>query len=240
MSVVSVAKMEYDPYQTQKDIKMQNKRFILSLLECSPKRFTDLQKDTNFSPTGLTSILKRMMEENEIEKTTHHGKASYAVTNAGKQILERGKVTQILNAIEKNGGIYYYNYSGVSEILHTHRLMGGIYPYLATDRNLDKLNLLSTSDILDIEKFILDKLIKKRNKLKKETTGQLVFGFVIDYPKLINTIERDPKEITRNFADMLKILAQEYAPHSNNEMKKQNDKPQRAEKENSDKTRRRK
>jgi len=212
--------MKYDPHQTQKDIKKQNKETILNLLEDSPKRFTDLQKVTKFSPTGLTSMLKRLVDENEIEKIIHEEKSAYSITDHGKQLLDRGKATHTINTIEKNGGIFYYNYSGISEVLETHRLMGGIYPYLVIDKNLDELNLLSTSDMLDIEKFVLEKFIKKKNKLKQESFGKLVFGFVIDYPKLLNTVTKDPEEIRKNFASMLKILLKKYSNGNNKESKK--------------------
>lgn len=171
-------------YQTQLDTKKDNLNKILNALKDSPKRNKDLLKICKLSDSGLAKILKNMLKIRLIE---HNPKTKeYSIVDAGLKILETADISHITNRIRNDNGIYYHNYSDTVQTIIPRRVTGAIHPFMYIDKNLDSLDLLSTSDVEDVEKILFKKLSKsiKKNKLIEKNAGDIVLGFVIDYQKV--------------------------------------------------------
>jgi len=102
------------------------------------------------------------------------------------KILETADISYITNRIQSDGGRYYHNYSDTMQTIIPRRMAGAIHPFMYIDKNLDSLNLFSTSDVEDIEKLLFKKLTNniKKNRLIEKNTGDIVLGFVINYQKV--------------------------------------------------------
>lgn len=98
--------MVSDSYWMQKTLKKANQDRIIIALSKEPKRFTDLEKSTDLSPTGLSKILSSLGNEGKIVKTIHNGKEAYALTKEG---LTHKKsiwilISELLDLDEKGAG----------------------------------------------------------------------------------------------------------------------------------------
>lgn len=80
--------MTYEKFRTQLEIKSRNETTILKALREKPMRFKDLKENTRLSPMGLTAILKRLQNENKIEKTLFENHEAYTLTKEGQDYLE--------------------------------------------------------------------------------------------------------------------------------------------------------
>ncbi|MCV0411171.1 hypothetical protein [Nitrosopumilus sp.] len=179
-------------------------------LKNSPKRFKDLLKSTKFSPTGLTKILKELVSENKIQKTLHEGKEAYSLSKKqSRDFDDLFNVAHTINSIIGKGGKYYRFHSGLEDILQNPKSSLGIESNLTLDKELDKLDLLSSKDIDEIRKIVLKKIVHniKTQKLNKKQTGELVLSFVIDYPMLFDALSLTPKKVAKGIA---KFVQEKY------------------------------
>lgn len=184
LSIVTIPKiMPRLSYQTQFDTKKDNMNKILNALKDSPKRNKDLLKICKLSDSGLSKILKNMLKDGLIE---HNPKTKeYSIVHTGLKILETADISSITNRIRNDDGMYYHNYSGVMQTIISRRAIGAVKPFMYIDKNLDTLNLFSTSDVEEIEKLVFKKLSSsiRRNRLIEKNAGDIVLGFIINYQK---------------------------------------------------------
>ena len=172
----------------------RSRNMVLLSLKKEPKRFTDLKNDENvdLSDVGLTSILKILLDENEIEIELIDNKKKYVLTNKG--IISASDVnflSSALDDIKSRGGKHYSTYSQNYPIMLSSYLSWGIDSHLTIDSEIDDPNLLSRSDVGEIEELLFKKISKNisKNKLDKKLVGNMVLGFTLNYSDLIKSIE---------------------------------------------------
>jgi len=157
-----------------------------------PKRFTDLLKETELSPSGLNEALKIMKEQNEIKIVLVEGKPKYMLTKKGKISLEEFQTLSYdINEIRTRGGKHHWDYSTLHGTIVSSGLNWGIESELTLDKDVKDLKLLQPKDVIEIEELVFKKLDNnvKKNKLKKVQFGKMVLGFSIDYNELVKSIE---------------------------------------------------
>ena len=189
---------------TQQRIKEQNRQQILAILGTKPCRFTDLLKKTGYSPRGLTSMLKDLTIEKKIKKTIHEGKTAYTLTKGSMmtfhQVTEIGFIS---DGIQKDGGIYHHGYSEMKYSRVFSDFPWGIQDDLILDKSIDKkINPITKEIVSDLQEQIYEKIKDnvKNNKIKldREKKGQIILGFIIDYKKLVESIDENSLEYYKN------------------------------------------
>ncbi|MCH7560136.1 MAG: hypothetical protein IIC67_01995 [Thaumarchaeota archaeon] len=125
-------------------------------LKDSPKRFSELKRITGFSDRGISKMLKGLQEEGLIDHNPKN--KQYYIANTGLKLLKSADISHITNRIRNDDGMYYPNYSDMSQVFLPQRATGAVRPFMYIDKNLDLLNLLSASDVEDIETLMFKKL----------------------------------------------------------------------------------
>ena len=220
-----------------KQLSMKRERSrnkVIIALNHEPKRFTDLQKDTGLSAVGLTSILKILQEEKEIKLELIDNKKKYKLTKKGTiSVADLNFLSIGLDNIKTRNGKYYSTYSRLNPNMTSSSLPWGIESDLTIDKEIDSLNLLTRSDVAEIEELLFRKLSKNipKKKLTEKFLGQMILGFTIDYNeltqsikkhsldyyeniskeelKLLDKYEDDPETITKSELERMKILRKE-------------------------------
>lgn len=176
---------------------------VLIVLKNEPKRFKDLEKETELSPAGLTQILKILRTENTIEHTLIDGKSGYKLTKKGIRSLDDIiNLANDVNTIRNRGGKHFRDYSSLWGSIVSSKLPWGIESDLTLDKNLNALHLLTEKDVQDIEELVFKIIAKntKKRKLNEEQSGEIVLGFKIDYNELIKSINEDSLEYYENIS----------------------------------------
>jgi len=176
------------------DVRREFSRYkVLKSLKNEPKRFKDLQKEAELSPAGLTTILKLLTSEKEIEPTFIDGKAGYKLIKKGTISLgDYFTLSYEIDEIRSRGGKHFRDYSSLWGSIISTGLPWGIESDLTVDKEISTLNLLQPKDVAEIEELVFKKIndnIKKR-KLNEEKFGKMVLGFSIDYYDLIESIKQ--------------------------------------------------
>lgn len=181
----------------QKMVKEENRKLIIKLLSEKPMRFTDLLKETGYSPRGLTTMLKDLVSEKKIEKTLDEGKASYKITKKGtisyKEIASGGYA--IINLV-KNGGELFNTYSNQQNSMWFCALPWGIDDDIVIDKNIgEKFNPLMKDDVVKLNELIYTLISKNFNDKKipfdETKSGTIVLSFTIDYKPLLESIKQN-------------------------------------------------
>lgn len=187
-------------YYYQHEVKRRNRERILNILNDSPKRFTDLQEISGFSPRGLTSILKDLEEQKKIKRSLHEKKQAYELTKKGIALLSGHYLLRtIIENVEKKTAQHYDGYSDVLLSTIFHRLPWGIDDELIVDNTIgDKYNPI-TKDVVkkvneELYKKIKEQIIKNKFPINKNRKGYLMLCFTIRYNDLINSIEQNSLE----------------------------------------------
>lgn len=142
-------------------------------------------------------MLKGLQEERLIDHNPKN--KQYYIANSGLKLLKSADISHITNRIRNDDGMYYPNYSDMSQVFLPQRATGAVRPFMYIDKNLDLLNLLSTSDVEDIETLMFKKLSNsiKRNRLIEENTGEIVLGFIIDYHNAEKILKKPKRSIIK-------------------------------------------
>lgn len=186
-------------------IKNSNKESIILALS-EPKRFSELEKTLKMSQTTLTKHLNELESENKIEKIIQNGKPVYQLTKKGESyLMDAINLSNDVDRIRSRGGKHYRYRSSFGDILQKPKSSLGVESDLTLDKELDKLHLLHIDDINDIKELVLKKIVKnmKKQKLTQKQTGQLVLGFVMDYPTLLGTLHLTPKKLAKSMAKLV-------------------------------------
>jgi len=200
---------------------------VLIALQNEPKRFTDLEKDTKLSPSGLNQILKILKNENIIESTLIDDKPRYQLTKKGVISLDDAiNLSNDVNRIRSRGGKHFRDYSNLWYSMISLALHWGIESDLTLDKNLSKLHILEKKDVKDIEKILYEKLLKniKNGKLNEKQIGDIVLGFKINYADLIQSINDNSltymENITKEEIRLLQKMANDGKNVTHEEFKK--------------------
>ena len=178
---------------------------VLIALKNEPKRFTDLNNEVKLSAVGLTSILKILLDEKEIELKLIDNKKKYVLTKKGTISASDLNFLSIgLSDITSRNGKYYSTYSRLQPTMLSSFLPWGIESDLTVDKEIDNLNLLSRSDVSEIEKLLFEKLAKNlpKRKLEQKLSGKMILGFTVDYSELIQSVQKQS-------LDYVKIMSKE-------------------------------
>ncbi|MCE2506291.1 MAG: hypothetical protein J4F36_07470 [Nitrosopumilaceae archaeon] len=201
--------------KTSSKRRERSRNAVLIALQKEPKRFTDLVKDeeVNLSAVGLTSILKILSEDDEIQLELIDNKKKYVLTNKGTISVSNLNFLSIgLANIISRDGKYYSTYSRLQPSMLSSSLPWGIESDLIVDKEIDSLNLLSRSDVLEIEELLFRKLSKHipKRKLEQKLVGQMILGFTIDYPELIKSVEKQSLDYVRKMSKEESRLLNKY------------------------------
>lgn len=190
-------------FAAQKRIKKENRHKILRLLHDKPRTFKELLEQTGFSPMGLTKMLKELKEQSEIGKLTKARTSPYVLGKGGSttahEFLFLGNV---ISEVRDNGGKYYIDLSrhSISE-LSNFGLPWGIYSHLFVSKELreKKLNPLGGLEMLDVERFMYEKILQTFEKdkfhLDEDAKGKIIVGFEIYYEDLVKSLKsHSPKD----------------------------------------------
>ena len=191
-------KGKYDSREWQKDTKAKNEANIMQELMDGPKRFTDLQKNTKLSATGLTKILRRMRDETKtIQQIQQKNHLVYTITKSGKKAyrdsLEFG---MFLNSIQDRGGRYIQDYSGMRGEMYATELKWGPEDDLIIDKKLEgKANPISRELALDLQKYIFKKIYDDTKERKivfdESLDGTIALCFRFDYKELRESMKNN-------------------------------------------------
>jgi len=205
--------------------KSRNK--VLISLQNSSKRFKDLEKETELSPAGLSAILKLLTTEKEIEPTLIDNKSGYKLTKKGKfSFDELFLLSHDIDEIRSRDGKHYRNYSHLWGSIISCGLHWGIESDLTLDKEINKLNLLQSDDVREIEELVFKKITNniKKKKLNEEQFGKMVLGFSIDYNTLIKSIKENSltyiEHISKEEQKLLEKMEDNIENMTNKEIKR--------------------
>ncbi|MBL7002160.1 MAG: helix-turn-helix transcriptional regulator [Nitrosopumilus sp.] len=194
----------------QKIKKEKNQKIIIELIRKEEMSFTQLLSKVPFSQTTLTKHLKILSKNKDIVKGILNGNEVYKLTKKGKKSFD--DLFLLSNDIEKirtRGGKHYVSPSHLRGSIISCLLPWGIESDLVLDKEMDKLNLLRSDDVAEIEEFVFKKIANnvRAKKLNKEQFGKLVLGFKIDYNELLKSIKENSltyvNNITKDECDLL-------------------------------------
>jgi len=186
-----------------------------------------LLEQTGFSPMGLTNMLKELKEQNKIGKLDKTRTSPYVLGKGGGTTAhELFFLGHVISEIRNGGGKYYIDLSHHSNSeLSDFGLPWGIYSHLFVEKELrkKKLNPFGYLEMLDIERFMYEKILQKFEKdkfhLDEDTTGKIVVAFEIDYEDLVKSIKsHSPKDHKKFLKEKIKEL--ERIIESENKLKK--------------------
>lgn len=185
--------------------KEQNRARILRLLGAGPKRFTDLQKETGFSPRGLTTMLKDLEGQHKIEKTTlESGKEAYRATKSGESwLMKYIGIVALANLLRDEGSDYYEDHSFMRGSMYFYEMPWGVQDDLMVDKNLE--NPITKETAFELQR-LLYRLIKedyKNNKIHLDATkkGNILLGFMINYDELVKSINENSLEYRESISE---------------------------------------
>lgn len=190
----------------QGQIKERNRKNIIKLLEKTPKRFTDLLKESGYSPRGLTSMLKDLEESKQIEKTIHDGREAYGLTKKGQDLLRQiPQFAYILDTLDK-GGVYHEDFSSIGGSMMVVELPWGITDNLLINKKIDdRLNPFTKNIVFELQEQLYNKIyenVKKRKTLINESLDcSLVLEISIDYKELVKSIKENSLLYYKNLTD---------------------------------------
>jgi DNA-binding HxlR family transcriptional regulator len=195
----------------QSQMRENNRKNIIKLLEKTPKRFGELLSESGYSPRGLSSMLKDLESEKKIERTIHDGKEAYTLTKSGKDLLRQiPSVAYILDTLDK-GGVYYEEFSLVWNSMMYSRLSWGIKDSLLMDKEIDdKINPLKKEMVIELQEklyeMIYDNVKKRKTLLNDSLDLNLVLEISIEYKELVKSIREKSllyyKNITEKELDL--------------------------------------
>jgi len=193
--------MPYEPYEVQMRQKRDHRQTILALLNERHMSFTQLQKATGFSPTGLTKMLDDLKTVGKIEKVNPKSKKSpYKLKGRGTRLREVFFPGPKIYEVRDRGGKYYFDLAEhIRSDIFNYEPLFGIQSHFLFDRVIGKTyRPLWKKDFFEIEKFIFDKIFKKYNQgglqIKDKIIGKLFLIFEIDYDKLARIIKSRTEE----------------------------------------------
>lgn len=187
-------------YKYQEETKKIHENQVLAILaEQGPKRFNQLKKITGRAPRGLSKTLADLVNLNKTEQfiDSEQGGIYYKITKTGeKEFHDAFTLSHTLTFIERNGGHLHQDYSDTQSDMWFCYLPWGIRDDLALSKEYDeKSSPISRDFVKDVQMHIYEKL---KNNLKqmdlkqlKEKKGQIVLGFDIDVPELVQSLEMD-------------------------------------------------
>lgn len=171
----------------------RSKGLIIKSLEKEPKRFKELQSETELSAVGLSDTLKVMKDENMVETILEGRNNKYRLTKEGENVIEKFLyLSYDINAIRSRYGEHRRDYSTIYNTMLASRLPWGIESDLTLDSEIKDLKLLQPKDVIEIEELVFKKIANnlKKKKTKKVEFGKMILGFSIDYNELIKSIEK--------------------------------------------------
>ena len=184
--------MTYDKCRTQQETKNMNETAILKALSEKPMRFKDLKETTGLSQMGLNTILKRLKNENKIEKTLYENHEAYSLTKKGQDYLKG--MWMILNEIYEMQNVktnYKSNYFSSSEIKWS-LLTEVESPHIDYMEFIEKIsNDYLTLILRDIKKNYLVKNEEQSNTITEpeKIRGKHIIAFEIDFDLMREYIE---------------------------------------------------
>jgi hypothetical protein len=184
--------------------KEQNRARILRLLDTGPKRFTDLLKETGFSPRGLTTMLKDLEGAHKIEKTRlQNGRESYRATKSGESwLMKYVGIVALANFLRDEGGKYYEHHSGINTVMTNIDLTWGIQVDMLVGKNLENPITSDTAHKLErlLYKQIKEDIKNKKIHLDQSKKGDILLGFMINYEDLVKSIQENSLEYLDNMS----------------------------------------
>lgn len=191
------------PSQYQEKVRQGNRMFVLSLLKDEPMRFSELQDLSGMSPRGLAKILADLSEDKLVNREIKGRWLAYAITKKGRfAFSDTMTLGIIMDQIQKEGGEYHHNYSGIKTLMESSGLSWGIQDDVIMNKDIEEnVNPILFEIIKDIQKNIYLKIkeiskIKKINITKKE--DKIILGLIIDYNQLIKSINENSFESYQN------------------------------------------
>lgn len=177
-------------------MKNQNQESIIQELSTGPKRFKDLEESLEMSHTTIAKHLKELENKREIEKTIENGNSAYKLSKKGKRTLSDFiNLARDVERIRARGGKNFRDYSNLSNPMAFAILPWGIESDLTLDKNLIGTNLLNPEDVNEIERMVFEKMMhniqNKKTGKNKNSGGEMVLGFKIDYAKILRSIDED-------------------------------------------------
>ncbi len=164
---------------------------ILNALKNKPLGFGDLVKSTGFSEAGLNKNRIILLERKLIEPIIQNGKKVYKITKKGITLSATYPyLARLIDEIHSRDGRNFSDYSTMMGSILSSKLPWGIESHLICDKDVEKLQLLSSKDVSEIEKLVYEKISNniKKNKLNKQQVGKMVLGFDIEYDALFESI----------------------------------------------------
>ena len=204
--------MAYEKFKTQRETKNKNETAIFKVLSEKPMRFKDLKENTGLSQMGLTAILKRLQNENKIEKIMYENHEAYRITKSGNEEYEKlWHIESIIKEIKSlNSGslLTYWKPYGIeySIIQDTTFLSKNEIAHLIYGQNpeyFEKEDINSQSLADEIAKYIIDWIIRYANdkglKSSNFQDGHLILTYAFDFKKMSEYLKQfeigDAKDI---------------------------------------------
>lgn len=171
--------MPYEKFQVQKEIKRKNEELILIELKESPRQFKEFIGKLKLSPMGLTNILKRLVNEEKIQKVLHEGHEAYGLTEKGEKIVRAipillDNIETILRDKHKYQNImgkFHSGYRGISfdvlNDIHVDPKLGYVFKRIV-EKTVKKVD----NKIADIPDIVKDESV---------LSGKMVLAITIDF-----------------------------------------------------------
>jgi len=195
-------KGKFTPYWRQQEIKQGNRSEILALINEEPRRFKDLLELTGLSPTGLTNVLQELEKQNKIKKMSKERTSPYKVTSRGISYADLFHLGNVYHQMKKNGCKYIFDYSSLWTDITPYYSWGILSHFIVEKRIIEGLQLLSSEDHKEIEKFVFNKISKnvkeKQIKYNESKKGKMLLVLEFEYPDLIKSIEENTLQKARS------------------------------------------
>lgn len=193
----------------------KNREEILQIVSTGRYSYSEIVLKSPVKDTATLNHLKKLEDDNLIEKN-HDGKKSYYI------LLKKGKETineilrknqEYLVGLKDIGDTYFAPRSELGVIMAACRLPWGIFPHLTINKKLNSLELLNMNDVAEIEKILYEKLSEniknirdRRAKFKNDVLKLLkeerfLLSFNIDLPKLNESIDKESLETLEKMSE---------------------------------------
>lgn len=203
-------KKKREKYVEVRTERIRNIDKILEIIGETKKSYSKIKSNVLFSDTTLSKHLAYLQEKHFIEKKIGmDNKFYYVLTKKGRKTINLNDIMffqQYLENIRNNDGRVFYDYSELGIALGICSLPWGIDSHLIINRKLEKLELLKSEDIEEIEKLLYKKIMKNvKNTIQHSTKfgadalellekGKFVLGFNIDLDKVHKSIKENSLE----------------------------------------------
>lgn len=198
--------MVYIHKKYSQKLKEGNRLLILMLLQNGPKRFRDLQKETDLSAMGLANILKDLASkskstEAKITKKQIGKWPVYEITESGISLIRNTMTLGIIaDEIVKDDGQYFHNYSKIYSSIEKSGPWG-IQDDIIINKDLEKeipvfLHKIIKDTHVNIYKKFQDIMYTDTDPMKV-IEKRIVIGFVIDTTGLLQSIKENSIEILK-------------------------------------------